>query len=361
MDINRGEPTNWNNKIRKAYWIFLIIGIVSGLASWPIIINDDQAEFDMFVKTSLILQNSILLGIMLITELIYRMRTRLQDYLMITVAAGFAITFFSLTPPTVYGVYVAMLLPVLISILYFSYRKVIFATLLTLSTYIALLIILPHYQESIPVEQIALVVCSIIGCCFLAVGIVGRGLRIMETEKKVLIQEEKLIRQKLSMGVLVSKDALTGLDNHRSFQERLRYSVDRHAEYEPIHLAVMDIDNFKKVNDNYGHWVGDIVLRRLGILIGEHSSECVFATRYGGEEFAVVFTRMDSGAVKEWIRVLYERLDQLLFPEMGYKKITISVGCGHLKPSESKELLFERTDKALYKAKMGGKNRVVWS
>jgi diguanylate cyclase (GGDEF)-like protein len=361
-DFNRVRPAKWNDKIRKAYWIICIMSFVFTVITWPFIVQDGQEAYDAFIKNNLILQHSIFLGIMLLAELIFRMRTKLQDYLIIVIGAGISSTLFSLIPVTVYGVQVVMLLPILISILFFSYRKVFFASFLTLSINIALIFTLPSYQEGVPAQQYSVIIGSIMVCSFLALGIVGRGLDIMEAEERLLVEEENLIRQKLSMDQLVRKDALTGLDNHRTFQEQLYYSVELSDEHElPIHLAIMDIDNFKNVNDSYGHWAGDIVLRRIGILIGELSNEDVFAARYGGEEFAVIFKRMESDAVTEWLEILYERLVQTEFSEVGNLTITVSSGCHRLQLGDSKELLFQRTDAALYEAKTRGRNQIVWS
>lgn len=361
-DIKKGQPVNWNNKIRKLYWIICIIVSLIGLAGWPNIPFDDQATLEDHIRIVLILQNSILLGIMILAEFIFRIKSRLQDYLIIGIGVGIAASIFSLTSVDVYGAQVIMLVPIVISILFFNYRKVLFAGLLMLFTYLTLIMVLPSYQEGAPFQQFIMVIGSIVVCSFLAAGIVGRGLDIMHTEEKVILEEDRLICQKLSMGQLVRKDALTGLNNHRTFQEQLRLQVEHNDSQQlPMHLAVMDIDDFKHVNDSYGHWAGDIVLRRLGILIDEHANDDVFVARYGGEEFAIIFSGMPSNKVAEWLEALYERLERMPLPEIGELNITISVGCHRVIAGESKEIIFQRTDEALYVAKSRGKNQVVWS
>ncbi len=360
-DILKVEMVDWNNKILRSYWVICILIALIGLAGWPNIPFESHASFESHVKITLILQNSILLGIMILAEIIFRIKSRFQDYLIIAIGVGIASTIFSLTAKDVYGNQVVMIIPVVISILFFNYRKVLFAGCLMLFMYLALIIVLPSYQQSIPYQQMALVIGSILMCSFLACGIVRHGLDIMKTEERLILEEERLIRQKLSMGQLVRKDALTGLNNHRTFQDQLRHTLENNnSRMLPIHLAIMDIDNFKGVNDRYGHWAGDIVLRRMGLLIDGHANEDVFAARYGGEEFAVIFTRMESAIVREWIEMLYEGLAQTSFQEVSDLHITISVGCHRWQNGESKEELFERADQALYAAKHGGKNQVVW-
>jgi diguanylate cyclase (GGDEF)-like protein len=334
----------WNNKIRMVYWLIIASTCMYGLIMDPL------------------WQNSILLIIVIIGEILFRLRTKGQDYVIIIIGAGISTTLLSLIPSSEYGVIVFIHLPILLSTLYLNYWKVLFASLLTLITYVLLMMQLPAFQNNVPINQISLVFSSIAICAFLILGIVKRGLGIMKAEEAVLLEEKRLINQKLSMDVLVRKDALTGLDNHRTFQEQLKHIVDMGKEQGVIvHLAILDIDNFKKVNDSYGHWAGDIVLRRVGILIDEHCNENVAAARYGGEEFAVLFTYLDSHGVNDWLEVLSNQLERTNFAEIGNMRITCSTGCHRLQTADSKEQLFQYADQALYRAKMAGKDRIVWS
>ncbi|MFD2876234.1 GGDEF domain-containing protein [Paenibacillus rhizoplanae] len=129
-----------------------------------------------------------------------------------------------------------------------------------------------------------------------------------------------------------------------------------------LQLALLDIDNFKQVNDKYGHWVGDLVLKEVAAKMGSLIGLNDFAARYGGEEFAVIFLRIKSFqeayAAVEQMRL---SIAAMCHPYAGNKPITVSIGLCHYKLGDGKELLFRKTDDSLYTAKRGGKNAVVTS
>lgn len=164
---------------------------------------------------------------------------------------------------------------------------------------------------------------------------------------------------------LATTDGLTGLFNHRRFQERLTEELKRLKRYnEPLSLILTDIDFFKKVNDTYGHPAGDQVLRGVAQLIREAIRDIDIPARYGGEEFAVILP----GTTDEGARTIAERLRKAVMgatfsvDDKGLK-VTISVGIASA-PADAtvKEDLIELTDKSLYHAKHNGRNQcVTWS
>lgn len=161
---------------------------------------------------------------------------------------------------------------------------------------------------------------------------------------------------------LAVSDGLTGLYNHRSFQERLANEFKRLERYPgPVSLLLIDIDFFKKVNDTYGHPAGDVVLKGVAGVIREVLRETDFAARYGGEEFAALL--LDSG--RKMAAQAGERLRAAVAGttfKAGPKdiKVTVSIGAASF-PSDAntREALIELADKALYKAKHNGRNQVV--
>ncbi len=155
-------------------------------------------------------------------------------------------------------------------------------------------------------------------------------------------------------------DALTGLNNRRQFEVRLKQEIaTTKRQKNPLCAMMIDIDFFKKVNDTYGHASGDTVLRTVASIIKEHLRESDIPSRYGGEEFAVLlpYTHIDEA------QIVGERLRKAVenTPVPIDKKninVTISMGLAEFNPEETGENLFERADKALYEAKESGRNRV---
>lgn len=164
---------------------------------------------------------------------------------------------------------------------------------------------------------------------------------------------------------LAITDGLTGLFNHRHFQERVKQEFYRRGRFpEPISLLLIDIDHFKKINDTYGHPVGDSVLKGVSDIIRKTIRNIDVPARYGGEEFAVILIGTDArGALKMAERLRKTVMKRVFSAEAGNFQVTVSIGLStHKDDSRGKEELIEEADKALYHAKRTGRNRsVLWS
>jgi diguanylate cyclase (GGDEF)-like protein len=155
---------------------------------------------------------------------------------------------------------------------------------------------------------------------------------------------------------LADLDALTGLHNRRYFHETLEREVSRARRYRrPIALVLLDLDDFKAVNDRFGHLSGDEVLAEIGERIRAVVRTADIACRIGGEEFAVLLPESGLGHAEQ----LYERLASAVAarPVGEAGELTISGGITHLHPDDSPTSFFERADEALYSAKAAGKAR----
>lgn len=162
---------------------------------------------------------------------------------------------------------------------------------------------------------------------------------------------------------LASTDALTRLVNRRQFNHRIQAEVARaKRHHSPLSLALFDIDNFKHLNDFYGHPVGDRILKELGGLIANNVRESDIAARYGGEEFALVLPETAEKEASELLERLRQLIAETVFclPDTPIT-FTVSIGVAEL-PSRQKHAnalqLIEKADQALYQAKAQGKNKV---
>jgi diguanylate cyclase (GGDEF)-like protein len=161
---------------------------------------------------------------------------------------------------------------------------------------------------------------------------------------------------------LASTDGLTGVYNHRTFQERLSQEIARADRYSrPLSVLMIDVDHFKVYNDTYGHPQGDIVLQDLARLLQEMSRTSDTVARWGGEEFAIILPETDSVGVQKIGQRLCEQVERYPFPGqelMPGGTLTISIGVATYASASRKEVLLQAADTALYTAKREGRNRV---
>jgi two-component system, cell cycle response regulator len=157
-------------------------------------------------------------------------------------------------------------------------------------------------------------------------------------------------------------DGLTGLVNHRTFQERFSAMLGRAERHRfPVSMVLTDIDHFKKINDSYGHPTGDEVLRRVAVILAASARKIDIVARYGGEEFALVLEATDRvGALNLAERIRAEVEQQSFQSQKGPFQATLSLGVASY-PDDAAEKadIIARADQALYAAKHGGRNRTM--
>lgn len=161
----------------------------------------------------------------------------------------------------------------------------------------------------------------------------------------------------------VSQDQLTGVLNRRGLDDAMQREMARAERRKSgLCVAVLDLDNFKKLNDTYGHQAGDDALVHLTKVVRKTLRPTDTVARYGGEEFIILFSDTDLEQAVMVMRRLQRELTKRFFLHNNEKLlITFSAGVAMLVPGEAQEAVFARADKAMYQAKVQGKNRVVAS
>ncbi|MCA1797298.1 MAG: GGDEF domain-containing protein, partial [Geobacteraceae bacterium] len=189
-------------------------------------------------------------------------------------------------------------------------------------------------------------------------------LREMKRERDTLVENSKqLYRANSELSRLAFEDNLTGLHNMRYFYDFFQREIQRSLRYKTcFSLILLDLDNFKEVNDTYGHPAGDRVLQYIAELIPGSLRQVDLAARYGGEEFAVFLpetNRDDAMIIAERLR---HQIEALKTPWQKHKiKVTASIGVAFFCPENkvaNQDEIIARADRAMYMAKEEGKNRV---
>ena len=196
--------------------------------------------------------------------------------------------------------------------------------------------------------------------------IVSRNLFLLNTFYAILLGLSILIIFLLIKMVLVdiyhrlekraNFDPLTGILNRSAFLEAFEYLSASPINY-PLGLIVFDLDNFKRVNDTYGHQAGDRVLQEVAKAVRRNIRRTDVFARWGGEEFVLLLPKTDLEGAKKVAEKLRKALEDLVIEPFGIR-VTASFGVTEIEPREDLDTAFARADKALYRAKRRGKNRV---
>ena len=156
---------------------------------------------------------------------------------------------------------------------------------------------------------------------------------------------------------LATTDELTGIANRREFTRILNSELDRARRYgAPLSLIMYDLDHFKRVNDSFGHDVGDQVLQEVARLVNENIRSVDTAGRWGGEEFMVLMPQTVAASARTAAEKLRQAIAQHRFAEVG--TVTASFGVALFTPRDDRDSLLKKADQALYQAKARGRNRV---
>lgn len=183
----------------------------------------------------------------------------------------------------------------------------------------------------------------------------------MESRIRSMLEKRKTY---LKLEEEATVDEKTGLANYRVFYKKLHEEWERSERYNlPLSIVMLDLDDFKRVNDTLGHPAGDRVLREFAMLVSGGARGTDLATRYGGEEFAIVLPHTDRDHAQRVAERIRAAVADFSFLEPDHPlRVTVSAGAATFAPGlgiTSSEQLVAAADRALYAAKKAGKNRVV--
>lgn len=170
------------------------------------------------------------------------------------------------------------------------------------------------------------------------------------------VEHLKISKSKIKEKSLI--DELTQIPNRKSYNHKLDESFARYLKYqEPFCVAMFDLDNFKIINDTYGHHIGDVVLQKISQKVASTIRSSDFVFRVGGEEFVIILTNTtieDAFLIAQRVRLEVERMNII-----DGKTITVSVGVAQANKDDDAEILYRRVDQLMYQAKQSGKNMVI--
>ncbi|WP_187434437.1 GGDEF domain-containing protein [Paenibacillus methanolicus] len=342
----------WSRRILLFYLFIVMLSVTGEVLAWVITRTiHDGTQMQFFVKIIVRPTLMQLTVIGLTYAIILVIRRSLAIYALVLCGIGITMAL-TLTMPNVHGLELALLLPMAVSLIFFRLGVLMFSFVASLFCYMLAYVFLPVYRDRVLQYESMAYTALLCAGYIIYYAVLQREVEVMGSLRKAIDTEQELDK-------LARTDSLTGLYNHRTFQEELDRLVAQGNRGEgEVQLAIVDIDHFKRINDNYGHHAGDAILRRVARAIAESVTASEFVARYGGEEFAILFsgkTMEEAFRLMEHMRVTIGRLRH---PEMEGRTATISGGLQALRPGVGKAAFFAQADALLYEAKRGGRNRI---
>jgi two-component system, sensor histidine kinase LadS len=188
--------------------------------------------------------------------------------------------------------------------------------------------------------------------------LVEKSMHEKELKRAVELRTKELELAKKELETMVRTDHLTKIRNLRSYRDKISELLYRHERYGTIFsIAMFDIDDFKLINDTYGHKMGDIVLQELTTLISNNIRQNDYFFRVGGEEFILLLENTNIDKAKKLTLYLLEIIEKKL-TLIPHHTITISIGLTEVADDDTEDSIYRRVDKLLYKSKENGKNQV---
>jgi diguanylate cyclase (GGDEF)-like protein len=352
LEINQER---WNRLLLQSYWVVVILSIIVE-CTFLLITKVPTYEF---ISLFIIRPTVILAFIVLLAESGVRWLPKHHDYVLITSATLLAITIAAIHSSLEYLLFF-LFFPIMISIFYFQYKKLLYAIL---NTGIALFT-LHAYDNNFHANNSAAGLIAMASVLFVysgfAFGVLARGREVLMHLRTSYESNQELLVRTILMDKLAKTDALTDTYNHMAYHEFKDNLVDQADNSRvALHLAIMDIDNFKSVNDTYGHKAGDVVLRIVAKIARSKASSNDIVARYGGEEFALLFTDKSFQEVYDLVEEIRVSIASTNHEALLGLSVTVSIGLNTYTPGMGKEALFQGADAALYEAKHSGKNRTA--
>ncbi len=354
LEFNRKR---WNRLLIYSYWIAILLAFLVELFFLFCVTEMPASKFlSQYMMKPGLEMAAVLLGI---EALIRFAPAKLHDYGHILASALLALILTTSNPTLVYML-ILYIFPIGISIFYFQYKQLAFSIAVTFISLNGMYGFNAMIRENLEPGGLVFMNAVLLIYSGIAFGLLARGREILSHLQSTFESNQELLVRNIMMDKLAKTDALTDTYNHMAYHEYVEKLVEQAENGRTLlHLAVLDIDNFKQVNDTYGHRAGDTVLREVAAIARSKIGPNDFIARYGGEEFVILFMDSSSSFVQDTVEKIRRTVEQYPHPSLNGLNVTVSIGLNRYVRGMGKERLFKEADAALYEAKREGKNRTV--
>ncbi|WP_431088687.1 GGDEF domain-containing protein [Paenibacillus sp. 8b26] len=351
------KEARWVRRMFLLYWMIIAVHFIAQLGCY-LFLNYDATPYGFYVET-LIVPTMIMCGSNLLAELVHYKYNRYSFVILFMASTVICWTIIRLN----YDIRIIpalCLLPIFSSILFFNRRLIWFSFVLQVGVFFLLLAVDDSFRTYLSAFDIVSIPIFLIMSTFIAIIIQASGRDLLLDLYKTQRAHQELMISNAIISKMSMTDGLTKLYNHLSFQNFYEKALEYAEQGAIIHLALLDIDNFKKINDTYGHQFGDKILESISLIITEQITANDIAARYGGEEFAILMfehTFEEAYQIAENIR---HEVEKMTFYEKKQNiSVTVSIGLKSYTEEMNKDAFFQEADDYLYQAKRSGKNKIV--
>lgn len=354
-DFSRISIQHWNKKFLKSLWYALLIASAGELVTITAL---NRFTWEDILHYVLLPAGINLFSLGPLTLLFRRMQAEFP-YLMILAAAVICSSYIGVHSDMDH-IQSLLLLPIMFSTLYYQRRMVVYACAIALASFFLMTWLHPELRARTGPNEWASMPAIILAAAWVALRVMERGVGLLRELRDEAQDKQDLMIQNVIKDKMVRTDTLTGLYNRAALFEHLDMLL-RYTESEgfALHVAMLDIDHFKSVNDTFGHHIGDVVLKRVSEAIRDGIEPGDFAARYGGEEFTAVFTDRTLQDVSHTLERIRLNIATMEHPELDGRSVTLSIGLHPYSKGMSKEHLIGQADACLYQAKRTGRNKLV--
>ncbi|TJY41034.1 GGDEF domain-containing protein [Cohnella pontilimi] len=344
----------WNRRLLHTFWVVWVVSIVIECLYMLFV---TAVPPDEFVGPYLLRPTALLLLVVLLADAGIRMLPKHHDYLLITASALFTLIVTAVHSTLDYLLFF-LFFPVMVSILYFRYSILVYAISTAAFDLYTLYFINPNIHSRISTIEIVTMTVILGVYSGIAFFVLARGRELLQNLISSYESNQALQLRNMEMFKLAKTDYLTETYNHMAYHELVDKLVEEAEKGRLLlHLAVFDIDNFKSINDTYGHRAGDQVLRKVAEVARSKVGSHDFVARYGGEEFVILFTDLDFLAAYDTMEQIRRSIASTPHESLSGRSVTVSAGINRYVNGMGKEKFFQGADAALYDAKHSGKNR----
>ncbi|WP_226000097.1 GGDEF domain-containing protein [Paenibacillus sp. BJ-4] len=347
----------WVRKMLLLYWMIIAVHFIAQLGSY-LFLDYSATPYEFYVRI-LIVPTLIMCGSNFLAELAHHKCNRFS-FVILFIASTVICWIIIRLNYDIRIITALCLLPIFSSILFFNRRLIWLSFVLQVVVFFSLLAIDGSFRTYLSDFDIVAIPAFLTMSTFLALIIQASGRDLLVDLHKTQHAQQELMISNAIISKMSMTDGLTKLYNHISFQTFYEKALEYAEQGAIIHLAVVDIDNFKKINDTYGHQFGDKILESISQIITEQITANDIPARYGGEEFAILMFEHTFEEAYQIVERIRREVEKMTFVEkMQSVSVTVSIGLKSYSEEMNKDTFFQGADDNLYQAKRSGKNKIV--